>query len=103
YQLQRDYVKQNLSLQYGSPVIDLGWVLTDSALKSNMINTFSKEDKTFIIEIFGANDKYSRHCVDLAVQEFGLRLVAELPSPFESYQMPPSTFYTYHAPHYYYL
>ena len=62
-----------------------------------------KNKQDTIYEISGANDTYTRHYISLAVRELGMRVIAELPSPFQANGLPPSTLYTYHAPQYFFL
>ena len=56
-----------------------------------------------IYEIRGANDKYTRDFITWACRDLGLRVIGELPSPFQANGLPPSTLYTYHAPQYFFL
>jgi hypothetical protein len=62
-----------------------------------------KDGRGIIYEVFGANDTYTPYYISLAIKELGMRVIAELPSPFQANGLPPSTFYTYHAPQYFYL
>ena len=106
--LSGQYEKRHLELrdklhnQYGMPDAVFGWLLSNLDYQS-FKDRLLKDERGTIYEIFGANDTYTRHYLSLADKELGMRIIAELPSPFQAMGLPPSTFYTYHACQYFYL
>jgi 4-amino-4-deoxy-L-arabinose transferase-like glycosyltransferase len=63
----------------------------------------SNDRQDTIYEIYAANDIYTRNFITWACRDLGLRVIAQLPSPFQANGLPPSTLYTYLAPQYFYL
>lgn len=90
-----------LQNQYVTPIKVLGWLLSDSDYQNKKDQLL--KGRGAVYEIWGANDTYTRHYISLACRELGMRVIAELPSPFHANGLPPSTFYTYHASQYFYL
>ena len=101
YYKQRQELHTKLQNRYGLQVKVVGWVVGD--LYQWLANQPSRDMQGTVYEFFAANDIYTRQRIDLAVRELGIRVIAELPSPFQASGLPPSTLYTYHAPQYFYL
>jgi 4-amino-4-deoxy-L-arabinose transferase-like glycosyltransferase len=103
YEKQHQELQTKLQNQYGGQIKSLGWRVTDFNRYESSNIQISNDRQDTIYEFNGANDSYSRNYVASACRELGLRVIAELPSPFQANGLPPSTLYTYHAPHYFYL
>lgn len=109
--LSGQYEKRHLELrdrlynQYGRPGTPgrvFGWLLNDIEYR-HFKSQLLENGPGAVYEIFGANDTYTRHYLSLADKELGMRIIAELPSPFQANGLPPSTLYTDHAPQFFYL
>ncbi len=103
HEKQRQELQTKLQNQYGGQTVFSGWELNDFNPHewSNMQIFYDRQNT--IYEICGANDTYTRNFIALACRDLGLRVITELPSPFQANGLPPSTLYTYHAPQYFYL
>jgi 4-amino-4-deoxy-L-arabinose transferase-like glycosyltransferase len=103
YEKQHQELRTKLQNQYGGLVKSLGFCLDDFNRYDPSNIEISGDRQDTVYEICGANDKYTRNFIALACRDLGLRVIAQLPSPFQANGLPPSTLYTYHAPEYFYL
>ncbi len=102
HQRSRKEMRAELERQYDTKIKNFVWLLTDFHY-DQFKDQISKDKEIRIYEIFGANDAYTNHYIEQAVEDLGMTLISELPSPFEESGLPASTLYTYHAAHYFYL
>jgi hypothetical protein len=106
--LSGQYEKRHLELcgklsnQYRTPCAVFGWLLSDIQYQ-RFKDQLLRDEQSNVYEIYGANDTYTRHYLRLAEKKLGMRIIAELPSPFQTNGLPPSTLYTDHAPQFFYL
>ncbi|MFA5252517.1 MAG: hypothetical protein WC454_08040 [Phycisphaerae bacterium] len=94
-----------LQVRYGGPGSTgriIGWLLSDFDYQ-RFKDQLPKDKRSTVYEIYGANDTYTRHYISLAGRDLDMRVIAELPSPFQANGLPPSTLYTDHACQYFYL
>lgn len=103
YEKQHQELLAKLQNQYGGQIKLLGWRVDDFNRYDPCNIQISGDRPDTIYEIYGANDKYTRNFIALACRDLGLRVITELPSPFQANGLPPSTLYTYHAPQFFYL
>jgi 4-amino-4-deoxy-L-arabinose transferase-like glycosyltransferase len=100
YEKQHQELRTQLKNQYGRKI---GVGSSDDFKRYALSKIQISNDKQdTIYEICGANDNYTRNFITLACRDLGLRVIAELPSPFQANGLPPSTLYN-HAPQYFYL
>ncbi len=102
YVHQRDSIFVRLEVETKRPVRSLGYMMDDDSFK-NFSNIVSSDPKGVIYEIYGANDDYTRRFLEEASTRLGMGIIKKLSSPFSSDGLPPCTFYTYHAPDFYYI
>jgi hypothetical protein len=98
----RKELRAGLESHYETKIKNFVWLMTGSHYEQ-FREEISRNDKGSIYEIFGANDTYTDHYLAQAIEDLGMTLITELPSPFEKNELPASTLYTYHAGHYFYL
>ncbi len=98
----RKEMRAELESHYGAKIKNFVWLLTGSHY-DQFRDQIAKDGEGRIYEIFGANDVYTDHYIERAIDDLGMTLISELPSPFEENGLPTSTLYTYHAGHYFYL
>jgi hypothetical protein len=91
-----------LQKEYGKHIESIGYEATDFN-QVQWTEQRSKDWQDSIYEIYGANDTYTRDFISVACRDWGMRIIAEYPSPFAANGLPPSTLYTYHAPQIFYL
>jgi hypothetical protein len=101
---RRAAVRGELEKKYGVRIREAGCIFNDSGYQAflDRLNKYPRSP-LYVYEFCGANDPYTRHYLKLITDQLGMRMIAELPSPFEASGLPPSTLYTYHALHYYYF
>jgi len=103
YDKQHQALEVKLQREYRGQLKLLGWTTDDFDRYDPSNIEISRDRQNTIYEIFGANDKYTRNFIASACRDLGLRVIAELPSPFQANGLPPSTLYTYHAPQCFFL